>query len=138
MIGYEQGERFRRGCLKVIDRMKRQEGDAFRWHDVYEHRSANELVDEALAAMALTFEDYERRVMWLLLTINAQLVAAEAYAFEGSSVDMWKLDRDGLVALLSALYGRLAKRANRIRPQGHRTPVRSQGGGRGRAHPDAA
>lgn len=111
MVGYEQCERFRRDCKDLIQRKKAEEGEGFRWHEIYEDRTANALVDEALAAAALTFDAFEKRVTWLLFTINAQLVTAEYYAFEGETVDTWKLDRDGLVKMLEALYTPLAKQA---------------------------
>lgn len=109
MVGYEQCERFRRDCKDLIQRLKSDEGDSFRWHEIYENTTANALVDEALAATALTFDAFEKRVTWLLFTINAQLVTAEYYAFEGETVETWKLDRDGLLLMLEALYAPLAK-----------------------------
>ena len=110
MVGYEQCERLRRDCKDLINRLK-TEDDSFRWHEIYGDRTANALVDEALAAAALTFDAFEKRVTWLLFTINAQLVTAEYYAFEGEGVDNWKLDRPGLLDMLSALYAPLAKQA---------------------------
>ena len=53
--------------------------------------------------MALTFDAFEKRVTWLLFTVNAQLVKAGYYAFEGETVDTWKLDRKGLLEMLRAL-----------------------------------
>ena len=50
---------------------------------------------------------------WLLLTVNAQLVKAGYYAFEGETVDTWKLDRKGLLEMLPALYAPLAKQAKK-------------------------
>lgn len=109
MIGFEQCERFRRDCKDIINRMKRDEGASFRWYDIYDNRTSNALVDEALAAAALTFDAFDKRITWLMFTVNAQLVTAEYYAFEGETVNSWKLDRVGLIALLKALYAPLAK-----------------------------
>lgn len=109
MVGYEQCERFRRDCKDIINRLKGEEGSGFRWYDIYDNRTANALVDEALAAAALTFDAFDKRVTWLLFTINAQLVTAEYYAFEGETVSSWKLDRGGLMLLLDALYAPLKK-----------------------------
>ena len=67
----------------------------------------------ALATAALTFDAFEKRVTWLLLTVNAQLVKAGYYAFEGETVDTWKLDRKGLLEMLRALYAQLAKQAKK-------------------------
>ena len=50
---------------------------------------------------------------WLLLTVNAQLVKAGYYAFEGETVDTWKLDRKGLLEMLRSLYAPLAKQAKK-------------------------
>ena len=84
-----------------------------RWYDIYDNRTANGLVDEALATAALTFDAFEKRIIWLLFSVNAQLVTAEYYAFEGETVNSWKLDRPGLIAMLDALYAPLAKQAKK-------------------------
>ena len=111
MVGFEQCERFRRDCKDLINRLKDDDVDHFRWYDIYDNRTANALVDEALAAAALTFDAFDKRITWLLFTVNAQLVTAEYHAFEGEKVESWKLDRPGLVAMLKALYAPLVKQA---------------------------
>jgi hypothetical protein len=111
MVGFEQCERFRRDCKELINRLKLDDGTNFRWYDIYDNRTVNALVDEALAAAALTFDAFEKRITWLLFTVNAQLVTAEYYAFEGETVESWKLDRAGLIAMLDALYAPLKKQA---------------------------
>ncbi len=74
MIEYEQCERLRQDCKEIINCLKREDGGHFRWFDIYDDKTANALVDEALAMAALTFDAFEKRVTWLLFTINAQLV----------------------------------------------------------------
>ncbi len=113
MVGFEQCERFRRDTKDLITRLKNDDEDHFRWYDIYDNRTANGLVDEALATAALTFDAFEKRIIWLLFSVNAQLVTAEYYAFEGETVNSWKLDRLGLIAMLDALYAPLAKQAKK-------------------------
>ena len=113
MVGFEQCERFRRDTKDLITRLKNDDEDHFRWYDIYDNRTANGLVDEALATAALTFDAFEKRITWLLFSVNAQLVTAEYYAFEGETVNSWKLDRLGLIAMLDALYAPLAKQAKK-------------------------
>ena len=113
MVGFEQCERFRRDTKDLITRLKNDDEDHFRWYDIYDNRTANGLVDEALATAALTFDAFEKRIIWLLFSVNAQLVTAEYYAFEGETVNSWKLDRPGLIAMLDALYAPLAKQAKK-------------------------
>lgn len=113
MVGFEQCERFRRDTKDLITRLKNDDEDHFRWYDIYDNRTANGLVDEALATAALTFDAFEKRITWLLFSVNAQLVTAEYFAFEGETVNSWKLDRLGLIAMLDALYAPLAKQAKK-------------------------
>ena len=113
MVGFEQCERFRRDTKDLITRLKNDDEDHFRWYDIYDNRTANGLVDEALATAALTFDAFEKRIIWLLFSVNAQLVTAEYFAFEGETVNSWKLDRLGLIAMLDALYAPLAKQAKK-------------------------
>lgn len=113
MVGFEQCERFRRDTEDLITRLKKDDADHFRWYDIYDNRTANGLVDEALATAALTFDAFEKRITWLLFSVNAQLVTAEYFAFEGETVNSWKLDRLGLIAMLDALYAPLAKQAKK-------------------------
>ena len=113
MVGFEQCERFRRDAKDLITRLKNDDEDHFRWYDIYDNRTANGLVDEALATAALTFDAFEKRITWLLFSVNAQLVTAEYFAFEGETVNSWKLDRLGLIAMLDALYAPLAKQAKK-------------------------
>jgi len=113
MVGFEQCERFRRDTKDLITRLKNDDEDHFRWYDIYDNRTANGLVDEALATAALTFDTFEKRITWLLFSVNAQLVTAEYFAFEGETVNSWKLDRLGLIAMLDALYAPLAKQAKK-------------------------
>ena len=113
MVGFEQCERFRRDCKDLIKRLKDYDVDYFRWYDICDNRTANALLDEALAAAALTFDAFDMRITWLLFTANAQLVTAEYHAFEGEKVETWKLDRPGLVAMLKALYAPLVKQAKK-------------------------
>ena len=113
MVGFEQCERFRRDMKDLITRLKNDDEDHFRWYDIYDNRTANGLVDEALATAALTFDAFEKRITWLLFSVNAQLVTAEYFAFEGETVNSWKLDRLGLIAMLDALYAPLAKQAKK-------------------------
>lgn len=113
MVGFEQCERFRRDTKDLITRLKNDDEYHFRWYDIYDNRTANGLVDEALATAALTFDAFEKRITWLLFSVNAQLVTAEYYAFEGETVNSWKLDRSGLIAMLDALYAPLAKQAKK-------------------------
>ncbi len=113
MVGFEQCERFRRDTKELITRLKNDDEDHFRWYDIYDNRTANGLVDEALATAALTFDAFEKRITWLLFSVNAQLVTAEYFAFEGETVNSWKLDRLGLIAMLDALYAPLAKQAKK-------------------------
>ena len=113
MVGFEQCERFRRDTEDLITRLKKDDEDHFRWYDIYDNRTANGLVDEALATAALTFDAFEKRIIWLLFSVNAQLVTAKYYAFEGETVNSWKLDRLGLIAMLDALYAPLAKQAKK-------------------------
>ena len=113
MVGFEQCERFRRDTKDLITRLKNDDDDHFRWYDIYDNRTANGLVDEALATAALTFDAFEKRITWLLFSVNAQLVTAEYFAFEGETVNSWKLDRLGLIAMLDALYAPLAKQAKK-------------------------
>ena len=113
MVGFEQCERFRRDTKDLITRLKNDDEDHFRWYDIYDNRSANGLVDEALATAALTFDTFEKRITWLLFSVNAQLVTAEYFAFEGETVNSWKLDRLRLIAMLDALYASLAKQAKK-------------------------
>ncbi len=113
MVGFEQCERFRRDCKDLINRLKDDDVDHFRWYDIYDNRTANALLDEALAAAALTFDAFDKRITCLLFTVNAQLVTAEYHAFENEKVESWKLDRPGLVAMLKALYAPLAKQAKK-------------------------
>ena len=113
MVGFEQCERFRRDTKDLITRLKNDDEDHFRWYDIYDNRTANGLVDEALATAALTFDAFEKRIIWLLFSVNAQLVTAEYFAFEGETVNSWKLDRPGLIAMLDALYAPLAKQAKK-------------------------
>ena len=79
MVGFEQCERFRRDTKDLITRLKNDDEDHFRWYDIYDNRTANGLVDEALATAALTFDAFEKRIIWLLFSVNAQLVTAEYY-----------------------------------------------------------
>lgn len=101
-VGFEQCERFRRACKDLIDRLKDDDVDDFRWYDICDNWTANALVDKTLAAEALVFDAFYKRIACLLFTVNAQLVTAEYYAFEGEKVESWKLDRPGLVAMLKA------------------------------------
>ena len=66
-----------------------------------------------MATAALTFDTFEKRITWLLFSVNAQLVTAEYFAFEGETVNSWQLDRLGLIAMLDALYAPLAKQAKK-------------------------
>ena len=113
MVGFEQCERFRRDTKDLITRLKNDDEDHFRWYDIYDNRTANGLVDEALATAALTFDAFEKRITWLLFSVNAQLVTAEYFSFEGEMVNSWKLDRLELIAMLDALYAPLAKQAKK-------------------------
>ena len=113
MVGFEQCERFRRDCKDLINHLKDDDVDYFRWYDIYDNRTANALVDEALAAAALTYDAFYKRITWLLFTVNAQLVTAEYHAFEGDKVEPWKLDRLGPIAMLKVLYAPWRNRPRR-------------------------
>ena len=62
MVGFEQCERFRRDTKDLITRLKNDDEDHFRWYDIYDNRTANGLVDEALATAALTFDAFEKGI----------------------------------------------------------------------------
>ena len=77
MVGFEQCEGFRRGCKDLMNRLKDDDVDHFCWYDIYDNRTANALVDETLTAASLTSDAFDKRITWLLFTVNAQLVTAE-------------------------------------------------------------
>ena len=77
MVGFEQCEGFRRDCKDLINRLKDDDVDHFRRYDIYDNRTANALVDVTLTAASLTSNAFEKRITWLLFTVNAQLVTAE-------------------------------------------------------------
>ncbi len=57
-----------------------------------------------MVVIAWGFKDIDKRLDWMLETINANLALPEDYAFEGNTVETWRLDRPGLITILRDLF----------------------------------
>jgi hypothetical protein len=89
---------------RLFQEFRDEHGADFDWPDYYASPSANDLLDDLMVVIAWSFKDIERRLDWMLATVNANLAAPEDYAFEGDGVETWRLDRTGLLAILRALF----------------------------------
>ena len=104
LAGSEFIDQCRGASRRLFQEYRDEYGDEFDWTVFYDHPSAANLLDDLMVVIAWGFKDIEKRLDWMLETINANLAAPEDYAFEGNTVETWRLDRQGLIAILQALF----------------------------------
>ena len=98
--------------------MKENRGDLFDWTELYNDENANFIADDVIALAAIHFEDFEKRVEWLVNFVNMHMESPDLYAFEGEAVADWSLEREDLIAILSGIFGHLERRL--ATPEGRR------------------
>ena len=110
MLALEQlaGAEFVQQCQvagrNVLKNVREEKGADFNWNEFYNDPVINDLVDDLMAVVAWSFRDVDRRAQWLMNLINLNLAPPEDYAFEGSSIETWTLQRAGLIDILRALF----------------------------------
>ncbi len=95
---------------RIFKQIKEDKGKDFRWMDFYDDRETNDLIDDLMVVVARCFKDFNARLGWLRDLVNANLSGPEDYLFEGAGVAGWRLSKEGLLEVLSALYSDFAEK----------------------------
>jgi hypothetical protein len=95
---------------RIFKQVKEDKGKDFRWMDFYDDRETNDLIDDLMVVVALCFKDFNARLGWLRDLVNANLSGPEDYLLEGAGVAGWRLSKEGLLEVLSALYSDFAEK----------------------------
>lgn len=104
MLGNDLVDAYERTCEAIVERLRVARGAAFGWNDYYIDPEANAVGLDALAGMALHFEDPRRRGQWLMGVVNAHLAPPAAGEAEGDG----QLEPRTIPVVLNALFGDLA------------------------------
>lgn len=110
MLALEQlaGAEFVQQCQvagrNILKNVREEKGEDFNWNEFYNDPVINDLVDDLMAVVAWSFRDTNRRIQWLVNLINLNLAPPEDYAFEGTGIENWSLNRTGLIEILRALF----------------------------------
>ncbi len=110
MAGPELFEQCQTACKTIIKLEKTASGNRLKWREIYDNAEANELVDDIFAVVASYFEDFEKRCKWMHDIIESHLASAEDYAFEGETIDEWRLTMDHIYRLLQAMYEQIRQK----------------------------
>jgi hypothetical protein len=70
----------------IVTRLREKHGDEFEWEDYFDDTDAQGLLANVLVELAVSFEDYDRRLTWAVEVLNTAL---EHEIKADSSVDHW-------------------------------------------------
>lgn len=104
LAGSEFIDQCRGAGRRLFQEYREEFGDDFDWAVFYVHPAATDLLDDLMVVIAWGFKDIDKRLDWMLETINSNLAPPEDYAFEGNTVETWRLDRPGLITILHDLF----------------------------------
>lgn len=103
MVGDEFLAEKNRVIGSLIDEIMEHNGEAFTWEDVYQTPEAHDAVLDTLIAIALHFQNPEKRMHWFIEIINGHLPPTD----DGSPG--WQFSRAEYPLFLDALLGELHK-----------------------------
>jgi len=89
----------------IVTRIRETTGEEFEWEDYFEDGEAQILLAEVLIKIALTFDDYGKRLDWALDVINKAL-QREYSAADG--VEHWSFEEVHFRTLLNAMFRPIA------------------------------
>jgi len=101
MIGPESVDLFEERCLRVVELIREQEGDAFDWDSVYASKEIKAIVIDALMTIAPHFDNFERRQEWFIDLVNSHLGPEGGHGRDDAG---WELTPAGYKRFLAALY----------------------------------
>ncbi len=100
MLGPEMLDDLQQRCREIVERVRDQYMDDFDWSHVYDMPEVKMLLLNALGKMALYFRDVERRTVWFIDLVNANLPPANNDAPDKG----WLLTEAGMRRLFAALF----------------------------------
>jgi hypothetical protein len=86
---------------KIVNRIREDIGDEFEWEDYFDDDEAQVLLAKVLVALALSFDDYQKRRDWVLQVINTALQHEQV---ADDSVEHWTFEEVHFRALINALF----------------------------------
>jgi len=108
MLGADVIEEREESCRRMVS-MKRDElGDAFDWEDVYASPDEAGIILDTLVALAVHFDDFERRRDWFIELINYHLTPVGDQLGEDRD---WELTPAGFQVFFNALLDKLRTEA---------------------------
>ena len=72
-LGVDVLNEYRSRGAEIVARVREHTGDEFEWEDYFEDTEAQILLAEVLIKIALSFDDYGKRIAWILDVINKAL-----------------------------------------------------------------
>ena len=88
MLGVESLKEKRQTCISVVDELQRLHGDEFTWPLYYANEQAHTVLLKTCAEIAPHFDDFEKRMQWLVNRLNSQtLIDGVAQSFDFSHHD---------------------------------------------------
>ncbi len=100
MAGHEVIEQFEQNAYLVMQRVRDDNQDEFRWETVYADPRIKNMVRELVVNIAPHFVDLPRRLEWLSAVINGHLAPVDSH----SLVADWLLSEPGLLRIIDALF----------------------------------
>ena len=85
----------------IVQRLRGHHGDEFEWEDFFEDSDAQALLANVLIELAVSFEDYDRRMNWAVGVLNSAL---EHEVKADSSVPHWTFESVHFRTLAGALF----------------------------------
>jgi len=98
-------EEYQERTRAIVKRVSEGREDDFTWEDVFKEADAQDLCLEAQVAMALHFEELDRRSEWFVNLINENLPPLDP-SFSPAAKD-WRLTPETFSELVGALFAKL-------------------------------
>jgi len=107
MLGQDVFEKLEERTELIVKRLSEGRELEFSWEEVYNDGEGKDLILDALVAMAIHFEDFDRRAEWFINLVNDRLNPVTED--ENPELRTWAFTEEGFKELLRALFSGLIK-----------------------------
>jgi hypothetical protein len=105
MLGPEVVDEYQEKLRVVVDRVRGDGSTVFNWDDVYNDPTAKTLALSAEVAVAMHFDEFEKRANWFINMVNGHLTPVDSETHD--SVIGWEMNNTGFKRFLHAMMGDL-------------------------------